>query len=44
VILANLMFDLSAITLSTTVRSGTGLWLAEGVATFGLLLVIFWVV
>jgi glycerol uptake facilitator-like aquaporin len=25
VILANLMFDLSAITLSTTVRSGTGL-------------------
>jgi glycerol uptake facilitator-like aquaporin len=44
VVLANLMFDLSAITLSTTTRSGTGLWLAEGIATFGLLLVIFGVV
>lgn len=44
VVLANLMFDLSAITLSTTARSGTGLWLAEGIATFGLLLVIFGVV
>ena len=44
VVLANLMFDLSAITLSTTARSGTGLWLAEVIATFGLLLVIFGVV
>jgi arsenate reductase len=44
VVLANLMFDLSAITLSTTSRSGTGLWLAEVIATFGLLLVIFGVV
>lgn len=38
------MFDRSAITLSTTARSGSGLWLAEGIATFGLLLVIFGVV
>jgi arsenate reductase len=44
VVLANLMFDLPAITLSTTARSGSGLWLAEGIATFGLLLVIFGVV
>ena len=44
VVLANLMFDLPAITLSTTARSGSGLWLAERIATFGLLLVIFGVV
>lgn len=44
VILANLMFDLPAITLSTTARSGSALWLAEGIATLGLLLVIFGVV
>ena len=44
VILANLMFDLPAITLSTTARSGSHLWLAEGIATVGLLLVIFGVV
>jgi arsenate reductase len=41
VILANLMFDLSAVDWSTTERSGAHLWLAEVVATFGLLLVIF---
>ena len=41
---ANLMFDLDAITLATTVRSGSHLWLAELVATFGLVLVIFGVV
>ena len=44
VVLANLMFDLPAVTLSMTARSGSHLWLAEGVATVGLLLVIFGVV
>ena len=39
-IVANLMFDLPAVTLSTHTRSSGGLWLAEFVATFGLLLVI----
>lgn len=41
---ANLMFGLPALALSTRVRFGAGLWLAEAVATFGLLLVIFGVV
>jgi glycerol uptake facilitator-like aquaporin len=41
VIVANLMFDLPAATWSTTARSGSHLWLAEAVATIGLLLVIF---
>ncbi|MDX6245399.1 MAG: hypothetical protein QOE76_3122 [Frankiales bacterium] len=40
-VLANLMFGLDAVNLSTHHRSGGGLWLAEVVATFGLLLVIF---
>ena len=39
-IVANLMFDLGAVTLSTHERSSAGLWLGEIVATFGLLLVI----
>ena len=38
---AHLMFDLSPLQLSQTVRSGTGQWLSEAVATFGLLLTIF---
>lgn len=38
---ANLMFLLPAVELSTRRRSGDGLWLAEVVATFGLLLVVF---
>ena len=38
--LAHAMFDLSVLQLSGKVRSGGGQWLAEGVATFGLLLVI----
>jgi glycerol uptake facilitator-like aquaporin len=38
---AHLMFELPVWQLSTHVRSGTGQWLAEGVATFGLLLTIF---
>ena len=41
VIAANLMFDLSAMTISTTERTGSHLWLAEAIATLGLLLVIF---
>ena len=41
---ANLMFDLSAVNVSTHVRSGSDLWLGEVVATFGLLLVILGVV
>jgi glycerol uptake facilitator-like aquaporin len=44
VVVANVMFDLPAVNVSTTVRSSPGLWLAEVVATFGLLLVIFGVV
>jgi glycerol uptake facilitator-like aquaporin len=40
-VLANLMFDLPAIEVSTKMRSDSGLWLAEVIATVGLLLVIF---
>ena len=40
-VLANLMFSLPAVEWSTKTRSGGGLWLAESVATAGLLLVIF---
>jgi glycerol uptake facilitator-like aquaporin len=39
-VLANLMFDESAVKISSTVRSGPGLWLAEVVATAGLVLII----
>jgi glycerol uptake facilitator-like aquaporin len=38
---AHLMFELPLWQLSITVRTGSGQWLAEGVATFGLLLTIF---
>lgn len=38
--LANAMFDTNLIQLSTRMRGGTGQWLAEAVATFGLLLVV----
>jgi glycerol uptake facilitator-like aquaporin len=41
VLLANLMFGLSAVNVSTHVRSSTGLWLGEIIATLGLLLVVF---
>jgi glycerol uptake facilitator-like aquaporin len=44
VVVANLMFDLPAVEWSTKVRDGSGLFLSEVVATFGLLLVIFGVV
>jgi glycerol uptake facilitator-like aquaporin len=42
--IANLMFDLPAVTISTHARSSSGLWLGEFVATFGLLVVILGVV
>lgn len=38
--LAHAMFDMSILQFSTKLRSGTGQWIAEAVATFGLLLVI----
>lgn len=40
-VVANLMFDLDAVSLATTERSGGNLWLSEVVATLGLLLVVF---
>jgi arsenate reductase len=40
-ILANLMYDLPAVTVSGHARTGGGLWLGEVVATFGLVLVVF---
>ncbi|MGY1617212.1 aquaporin [Geodermatophilus sp. SYSU D00691] len=40
-ILANLMFDLPAVTISTHERSSGALWLSEALATFGLVLLIF---
>jgi glycerol uptake facilitator-like aquaporin len=43
-IVANLMFDLAAVDVSTHHRSGGGLWLGEVVATFGLVVIIFGVV
>jgi len=41
VLTANLMFDLPAVTVSTQDRSAGNLWLAEVVATLGLVLVVF---
>lgn len=38
--LAHAMFDMNILQFSTKVRAGAGQWIAEGVATFGLLLVI----
>jgi glycerol uptake facilitator-like aquaporin len=40
-VLANLMFDLSAVTVATRERTGGGLWLSEALATFGLVVLIF---
>lgn len=40
-VIANLMFGLDPVSLATTERSGGGVLLAEVVATFGLLVVIF---
>jgi glycerol uptake facilitator-like aquaporin len=39
--IAHLMFELPLIQISATARAGVGQWLAEFVATFGLLLTIF---
>lgn len=39
-VLANLMFDLPAVSWSVHERFGTGLWLGEVVATFGLVLIV----
>ncbi|MEM6478200.1 MAG: MIP/aquaporin family protein [Pseudomonadota bacterium] len=41
VIIAHAMFDQSLLQSSSTARSGSGLWVSEAVATFGLLFVIF---
>jgi glycerol uptake facilitator-like aquaporin len=41
VLVAHAMFDLPLWQVSTTVRTGTGQWVAEAVATMGLLLTIF---
>ncbi|MFL5067932.1 MAG: aquaporin, partial [Xanthobacteraceae bacterium] len=38
---AHVMFELPVWQFSTTVRTGTGQWFAEAVATFGLVVVIF---
>jgi arsenate reductase len=43
-VVANVMFDLGPVTLSTHTRSSAGLWLGEVVATFGLVTVILGVV
>jgi arsenate reductase len=40
-ILANLMFDLGAVTISTHTRSSPGLWLSEALATSGLVVLVF---
>src|SRR6478609_720159 len=40
-VVANLMFGLDAVSLSTHERTGGGLWLGEVVATLGLVMVIF---
>ncbi len=38
---ANVMFELPAVELSTHDRGGVGLWIAEVIATFGLVVIIF---
>lgn len=40
VVAANMMFDLPAVQISQTIRGGSGQWLAEVIATFGLLMTI----
>ena len=40
-VLANVMYGLHPITISTHHRSGGGLWLSEALATFGLIVLIF---
>lgn len=43
-VIANLMYELPAVNIAITERTGAGLWLAEVVATFGLVLIVFGVV
>jgi glycerol uptake facilitator-like aquaporin len=38
---ANLMFELDAVQVASHVRDGPGVWLAEVIATFGLVIIIF---
>lgn len=40
-VVANVMFDLPAVSIATTNRTAGGLWLSEAVATFGLVVLIF---
>ena len=40
-VIANLMFGLPAVSMSSQQRAGSGLWLGEVVATFGLLVVVY---
>jgi len=40
-LVANLMFDMPLVSWSTTTRAGGHLWFSEGIATLGLLLVVF---
>jgi arsenate reductase len=40
-VLANLMYRLPAVDVSSHHRSGSGLWLGEAIATFGLVVVVF---
>ena len=40
-VLANVMFDLDAVSIASTDRSGGGLWLGEVIATLGLVAVVF---
>lgn len=40
-VLANVMFNVDAISISTHHRSSGGLWLSEGLATFGLVVLVF---
>ena len=44
VIAANIMFELDPINISEQERSSAALWFSEGIATFGLLIVIFGIV
>lgn len=41
VLIANTMFDLPSISIAVMTRSGPALWLSEGIATFGLVAVIW---
>lgn len=41
VVVANIMFELPAVEIASTTRTGAALWLSEAIATFGLLAVIW---